>query len=270
MNCQLTRYNFFQDAYGGNLRFDECSPPQKCEEHQICNCTRVVSKRPKGKPKSFTNHIEFFEEINGQKFEFNFNCPPGDQSRHFTFYWKEDGVENPHAYFWCERKNSMHIEISMKGHHEWDCVLADMFFGDKVDTSKLFHGHSPSKIVNVTTKIGKDDVWLHEDFNEEIVEFMQPCQETSDWKKFNKISMQLPKLFKPYNDFSPSLNAVRKQIEKDKEILNRINWAKTWASSIVDNIKETHLFQQHLCIDRARDKQLADFKAKKRKEHAFN
>lgn len=180
MNISVGRYSFFSTPQG-TLRYSETSPPQPHEEHQVCNCTRSVAERPAGTPSEVKQSIHL-QLAEGEDTELQ--CSP--EALYFTWRWKEEvpmGV-HPHAYFWIYPKtSSIQIELSHRGYGLVDCFFGRLYFGNKIDISRFYNGHSPSELVNLN-KLTPEDVWCHCcSFGVEAMRIFEHSEEKEFWQE---------------------------------------------------------------------------------------
>ncbi len=161
----VEQHSFF-DSPTGVQRFSEYWPPRPhlTQDHQICNYTRQVCERPEGIPNEVDQKIILSGE-EGLPWDFNL------VSGWLTFRWgmpneKGQRPHDPHAYFMfgpSGGNNGLRVEVVTPHIHEdflEHTFLGDLYLGNKIDTSRLINGHSPSKIVNLSS-INPDDLWTH-------------------------------------------------------------------------------------------------------------
>jgi hypothetical protein len=156
----VNRNSFFRGPKG-TLIFSESWPPQPRHEHQICNCTREVCERPVGTP----NQVKQAVTLSGEEgLPWDFNLGSG----WLTFRWGEPDEKghrphDPHAYFMFVDKR---VRLELCEPHTLEDIRDHVFFGNlywgnRIDISQMMNGHSPSKVVDLSS-IGPDDFWTHE------------------------------------------------------------------------------------------------------------
>ena len=270
MNFQIGRHNFFHvpvykdGKFLGhtNHRWSEYSPTQTECEHQQCNCTKVVTERPEGEPASIQLSIDAVIEDDKRRFEASL----GEDRMHYTFRWGEkvdqefhnaDGtlpkIFKEHAYFWlCNKGSGFKFEIPKAGYGYVDAVLCNIYLGNKVDISTLYHGHSPSKIVDLT-KIDPRQIWAHEDcMTREAMAFMDMNSwESEEWWKLWGRSMEIIDKTAPIElagrKTNTSVDKLRSVVESDALISTNLEAAYRFLSDILDNFDQTEAWK---CISK--------------------
>lgn len=187
MNLQLDRYSFWHTRKG-TLRHAEHSPPKADHEHQVCNCTKHVTERPEGEPDQIQPSVEWTAQMG----KYRVRVTTGAGQVHFTLRWTRDvprvtrwGTDTEdHAYFWFNpEKCHLQVEITGTGDNdEIDCSFGSVRFGNRADTSTLFNGHSPSRIVDLT-QIAPEAVWAHDcSWGHEAMDFVTE-PEAAEWRR---------------------------------------------------------------------------------------
>jgi hypothetical protein len=169
----------------------------------------------------------------------------------FNIRWKEDGLINPHAYFW-QNPYQLKVEISKKGcsFDNVECFLGDLFFGNKVDISTLMNGHSHSKVVDLSS-IDSKDLWVHRcTWGIEAMKILPQDEEFKNWWKFYNDSEELNKKIEPYLSLDFSVDKIRNIVEKDSLILTSIEKKFKFLDSIITNISETNLFKLNIIVEK--------------------
>jgi hypothetical protein len=225
----------FFDGDDRTLRFVEHAPADVHEtDHDVCGCTRNVIERPSGKPHEvrpvivlharrdpFT--IEF--DLTSQWLTFKFDEPlpavqdaahPANRKMRSHFH----GIKkpDPHAYFMFG-ENKLNIEIALDGYGLTDCFFAHVFIGNKVDTSTMMNGHSPSRIVDLS-KIGADDVWVHDCICGPEAMRILPSICTNLYRTMNEDMNAMRTRIRPYaldlmGEVSVSVTETRKRLMND-------------------------------------------------------
>lgn len=186
----VTRSLFFEDGpTGGMLRFEERSPPET--EHQrkgpLCGCTSDVLERPAGAPRSVRSVIEFQRKVGERDVRLRIES----EWAQFWIRWPGAGPEQEHAYFWFNgRGDRMKVEVTGTGVGPIGCTLTDACFGADVDTSRMYNGHSPSRVV--PAGLGPDDVWVHDcSFGTEAVEVLpRGSAEVAAWRDLRRSTLR--------------------------------------------------------------------------------
>ena len=175
--------NSFWQTSSGTLSFTEKSPPEERCEHQVCNCTRAVAERPDGAPTSVKQWTAWNMVIG----PYRGGLSVRDRRAEFCFRWpaKEgnpEGRKEDHAYFWFS-PHRLQIEVTGTGGSNVDCSFGAVFFGNDVDISRFYNGHSPSGLVDIT-KLTPGSIWAHYcSGGQEAVAHMSNTDEAREWHK---------------------------------------------------------------------------------------
>jgi len=168
MEVKVIRYMFFLDPSDGrNLRFKETAPYEPPCDHSICGCTKEVAVRPEGEPVGTRQQVVLSQTLKdnctvemvfeGDTIWVTFQFPMSRPSE------KDPERKIDHAYFHFS-PHKCTVEITGTGEGFVDCSFAHLYFGNEVDTSRFFNGHSPSRPAfgGVDLKdIRPEDVWVH-------------------------------------------------------------------------------------------------------------
>ncbi len=73
-----------------------------------------------------------------------------------------------------------------------DCLLTHLYFGDKVDTRRLYNGHSRPGIGNpgVATRVAAvkpDELWIYASAGSEDMEVLPQSREVTAWRAFRVV-----------------------------------------------------------------------------------
>lgn len=272
MDFELQRDMWFQNEQGMNLRYIQFDPPKECKEHRQCNCTQIVAERPEGEPLAINTYCQGEETISGRKLIIDFS-----PELHYTFRWKEKDIQEPfgftreittgelkkdspddaHAYFW-RNKNGLQVEISKKNYGLTDCFFGHLIFGNKIDTSTLLNGHSPSNVL-FPERLGEKDIHLHEcHWGIEAIEKMV-SPEIDQWWHFLEASDRVAMLVNLHLRNEISLDGCRAIIESlmvTEKLIDDIQWSASFLSSILDNLEDSEMYQcALLAMKRAHEKE---------------
>lgn len=243
---KVKRNLYFLPKGKGYLRYSESSPEDKECEHQVCNCTKAVTERPDGEPQQKQQYIEF---IRDDKFEVRLSA----DGCNFTLRWpgntwsawdkEHKWPSNNHAYFWFKKNYGLYIEITKEGYNETNCFFGHMYFGNKVDISSFFNGHSPSRVVDLE-KVGPEELWMHYcSFGGEKVISLRECEETTRWREVFATQAEIAKIARTYEeDYVSSVEDIRKRVSKETEMLDMVNHLCGWFDSVVENLDKTEMF----------------------------
>lgn len=185
VDVRVTRHSFFHEG-GHTLRFTESAPEAHAAHGPVCGCTSDVAERPVGEPEQVRTSMRLATEHEGRTYE----VEVGSGIRGFWVRWpwpknlNRERKEEAHAYFW--PGNGLQVELA--GVPAEGCcnlehvVLTRMFFDDQVDVSRLFNGHSPSRIVEPKSMKGK--VWVHHSAGREALAVLDNEEEVRSWRGF--------------------------------------------------------------------------------------
>lgn len=224
---KVSRHLFFKKPGSKTLSYEESAPApeHKCEDHDVCGCTRAVSERPEGEPESVKQSLRFDGEQDFPPYFWSFELT----SPWLTLRWEKDEKTgkvkaDPHAYLTFGR-NSLHVEYVEPYKITADiddfsdhAFFADMYLGNDVDTSTMMNGHSPSRIVDLS-KIKKDALWLHHcAWGNEAMAFMEGA-ETVLWKGLFEWNDQIQRIIRPFKtDFLTPVEELRSKLERPELI----------------------------------------------------
>lgn len=243
---KVKRNLYFLTKENGYLRYSESSPEEKECEHHVCNCTKAVSEKPDGEPKQNQQYIEFFKDnkfkvgLSADGCQFTLRLPGNT-----WLAWGKEGksTSSNHAYFWFKKNYALYIEITKEGYNETNCFFGHMYFGNKVDISSFFNGHSPSRIVNLE-KVGSEELWMHYcSFGSEKVISLRECEETTLWREMFVTQEKITKIARTYEeDYISSVEDIRQTVSKEVEMLDMVNDLCDWFDIVVKNIDKTEMF----------------------------
>lgn len=129
-----------------------------------------------------------------------------------------------------------------------------MFFDDTADISKLYNGHSPSKIIDLQAT--KGSVWLHRSSGgkEKVVTLVDE-KEAMQWRSF---SADLEEAFAMYNavksELGPNIDAKtlrEKLLPMPFEAASR---ATTWIAQVLKDLESTSLYAASIDLEDGRPK----------------
>jgi len=241
------RRNLFFDTSKGTLRFSENSPEVKECEHQVCNCTKAVTERPEGEPNQKQQYVTFKDKDE----YYNFEVILDGEGCKFTLRW--DGVtwdedhkwkSNNHAYYWFNNNGMIQIEITKKGYGNTGCFFGHMYLGNKIDISRLFNGHSKSKIVKLE-EIAPDEIWMHDCmFGGEVMISLPSCDESRMWRQVYEVQKRISEAARTYSDdFVSDVEKIREWAEGDDLMLMDVKYLCKWFSWVTHNLAETEMFR---------------------------
>ena len=241
---KVRRNLFFFELKQGYLRYSESSPEEKECDHQVCNCTKAVSVRPDGEPQQKQQYIEFIKDqytvtLYGTGCHFT-KIMPG---KHYSS-WDKDNKwpSNNHAYFWFG-ENKINIEITKTDFNEVGCFFGHMYLGNKIDISRFFNGHSPSRIVDLS-KIGSNELWMHYNgFSSEKMISLPECEETTRWHEVFTLQKEIAEKARTYEaDYDSLVVDIRKRVENETEMLEKVETLCEWFDNVLTNLDKTEMF----------------------------
>lgn len=250
---KVIRNLYFFELKQGYLRYSESSPEEKECDHQVCNCTKAVSVRPDGEPQQKQQYIEFIKDypknsqfekfevtLSGNGCKFTLRMPGQVYS---TYDKNREWGQNNHAYFWFKNDNGLQIEITKPKYNKVDCFFGHMYFGNKIDISKFFNGHSKSRIVDLS-KIGSNELWMHHNgFSDEKLISMKECEETERWHEVFTLQKEISKKARTYEeDYDSLVVDIRERVEKETEMLGKVETLCKWFEKVLTNLDETEMF----------------------------
>ena len=207
---KVKRYNWF-DINGQTTRWTESTSNESECDHQVCNCTKSVKDRPEGIPEAINTHVSDVFTIGDVSIDLDL-LP----SFWFRIYWTD--VKNcnaPHTYLMLNR-DGFRVEHYSKGWSNVDYFFGNIYFGNRVDISKLMNGHSPSRVIELH-KLRAQDVWIHDcNWGKEDYKVMEPGVEANTlwWTLYSMALYVQQRATKQIND-SKSVDTIRHNLECD-------------------------------------------------------
>ena len=229
MEVQVSRYHFWagKGPGGTTARYTEYAPPCDEPEHAICNCTRTVKDRPEGEPYHVSQEITLYTVIDGVEVMARFGFaqtdgePQPDDNLNFTLWWPRKNPDAPdaygdkrkldHAYFWFD-KDHCKVEVTGTGGRYVDCTFANIYFGNKVDTSRLLNGLAKSRILDHLNEAPPDIVWLHDcHFGHEAFEYLKET-DAELWRYIHQMVLDLRENARKFDDLERPVEDIRAEI----------------------------------------------------------
>ncbi len=246
---EITR-NLYYYTKEGTLRFRESSPLKEECDHQVCNCTKAVTERPAGEPNQKQQYVEFLSKDN----DYNYEVGLAGTGCSFTLRWPGEVWDKDHkwcsknhAYYWFHGKDALQVEIIKEGYGRTNCFFGKIYKGNCVDISKMFNGHSNSRIVDLTVK-RPDEVWAHYcGCGQEAQCSFRETDETQGWRQAYSIQENLSLRARTYDqDFVSDVEKIRVAVENDKPLLAGAEYLCRWFSWVTRNLDQTEMFR---CAD---------------------
>lgn len=245
----LTRKNWFYTKTGTLVYSESVPHKERCDKFK-CNCTKDVSKRPNGNPDNITQYLEYHTSY--EKYNLSLHLSTGN----YIFYWDEKPYEenrrwvNPHAYFLFNHnacaggkiENMINVSISKPRYGKTNNFSGNLYFGNTIDASCFFNGHSPSRIVKLE-EIGEDSLWVHD--NGCIGESMAVMPNTSEadiWRNIHKKGNRVIKIADNLS-LEKSVEDIYKEVSTNVELKLHVDELTDWFVEVIDNLEDTVLYK---------------------------
>ena len=199
MTIEVIRTSWFRRP-SKTLAYEEHSPGRTCEAHAICGCTDMVTERPEGEPDSEVLQVQ----VKGVHRGLEAQASVSDRTLWSTFRWDQrpedeairvDKSESErgrkaHAYFLFS-PGRVGLEIYQPGYGRVDYFFGHIFLGNEVDISKLYNGHSPSKVVDLS-KLSADALWVHDcSWGREAMRAFSDSPEAQNWRLWSRTAQDI-------------------------------------------------------------------------------
>jgi len=244
---EITRNLYFHSPEG-YLRYAERSPAKEECDHQICNCTKSVAKKPAGEPSQKQQYIEFIEKDKDYTYEVGL----AGTGCNFTLRWPGEVWDKDHkwcsknhAYYWFNDNKMIQIEIIKEGYGGTDCFFSHLYLGNEVDTSRFYNGHSKSKIVDLS-KIKPKELWTHYcGMGQEAMRSLsEEVGETAEWRAVYGLQERIAATARTYSeDFVSSVEKVREGVEANAKMLDDVQTLCKWFSWVTRKLDTTEMFR---------------------------
>jgi hypothetical protein len=234
---KAVRWEFYQQ-HDKILRFVDQYPLTSKRTHFSCNCTLDTPTRPSIKPYEVKTSLS----ASFTRGKYNVEVKLLNSVLGHTFSW-EEGDHHKHAYFWWPNNTLDHLQIEASQDLDHTFIM-EMYFGDKVDTSHFFNGHSPTKLA--LDHLTSDDVWLHKCWwGREGVKVLPDSEEKSSWlRQYSIWSMMEAKLSSLRANLDTlSLPLLCSSAENDSYANHLINLSTDDLIKVLDNLHNTELFK---------------------------
>lgn len=232
---QVLRNSYYDTPSGHSLNYVEADPHEEHpHEGLICGCTTAVTQKPQGKP---ANQTQDFSFISG---DFSFSLTRG----HATF--RELGHPGGHAYFWYRMpETSIQVEITLPGYRNGDHFFANLMQGNAIDVSRLFNGHSPSKVLEMD-KLSPEDLYVHRCSirTGEAMRFFENPEEKALWKEtFRLVDLACGQVLPYAEDYETPVEVLRARMESDSVIVESSRALRDLLDPIQSQLRKTELFR---------------------------
>jgi hypothetical protein len=249
LRVSVVRDNFFVNPSGGHLQWTEASPPSAHQHGLDCGCTQSVTARPEGSPESVRQEIRIMWNdcviaLEDDVFEpwVTFRKAGDAESwimaRHQA---GDDETDDDHAYVIFDgHQDKAKIEVGSPGFGLIGYVMLDLFLGNKVDTSTLYNGFMPSRVVDLST-IASDQPWIYTD---EMMEILGNADEIVAIREAFRLAREVRRLSRPYLlTRNTSVEDVRTAVEDDDVLFIAATDLRRVLSRFAYDIESTDLFR---------------------------
>lgn len=193
-----------------------------------------METRPEGKLD--TQDQEFYFLSKG----FEFSLTRG----HVTF--GQLGDPGGHAYFWYRlpKETSIQVEITLQGYGNVDHFFANVLKGNAVDGSRLYMGHSPSKIFD-PSKVDPNALYVYgSGWGPEALRYFEDPKEIALWNEtFRLVSFVQSRVAVYAEDYTTPVDVIRSRLEEDQSLLDACVATRELLAPIAAKLKETELFR---------------------------
>ena len=224
---RVFRDSFFAVPSRGHLRWTEASPESAHRHSFECGCTVNADRRPSGQPEQVRQEIRIAWEDCVIRIEDEVSCPgvtfrrAGDAEAWIARYaaGAAEGDED-HAYFrFDDHELAVDVQVTSPGFGLTGVVLTNVHLGNRIDTSRFFNGHSPSRVVDLK-KITANQVWIHGHPHEDAMRLLGDPGETAALRDIFQRSREVRQLAWPQAlARSAPVDAVRVAVEVDSALM---------------------------------------------------
>jgi len=149
-------------------------------------------------------------------------------------------IDEDHAYVIFDRQQEKaKIEVGSPGFGLIGYVMLDLFLGNRVDISRLYNGHSPSRVVDLS-KIAPDQAWI---YTHEMMRTLGDAEEITATRAAFHLAGEVRRLALPHlltRDMS--VDDVRNAVERDDALLASATDLRRVLSRFARDIESTDLF----------------------------
>lgn len=267
---RVFRDSFFAVPSHGHLRWTEASPESAHRHSFECGCTVNADRRPSGRPESVRQEIRIVWEDCVIRIEDEGSCPwvtfrkAGDAEAWIARYatGKAEGEgDRDHADFrFDDHEHSARVEVTSTGFGLIGVVLTNVHLGNQIDTSRFFHGHSSSRVVDLG-KIATDQVWIHGP-HEDAMRLLNDPGETAAFREVFQQASEVRRLARPHTRAQTApVVAVRCAVEADQALTSGATELRRLLRPFAFAIEGTELFRRAGEIEAETKKWLAHKRA---------
>lgn len=248
LRVSVTRDNFFLNPSGGHLRWTEASPASAHQHGFECGCTLSADTRPAGSPESIRQEFRILWDDCVMALEdevsepwVTFRKARDAESWIARRRTGDDEADEDHAYVIFDGpQEKAKIEVASPGFGLIGYVMLDLFLGNRVDISRLYNGHSPSRVVDLS-KIAPDQVWIYTD---EMMRTLGDVEEITAIREAFRLAREVRHLARPHLMARNTLvDDVRNAVERDGALLASATDLRRVLSRFAHDIESTDLFR---------------------------
>lgn len=249
---RVFRDSFFAVPARGHLRWTEASPGSAHRHGFECGCTVSADKRPSGRPEQVRQEIRIAWEDCVIQIEEEVSRPwvtfreAGDAEawidRHVAGEAEDD---EDHAYFRFDgREHGVDVQVTSPGFGLIGVVLTSAYLGNRIDTSRFFSGHSPSRVVDLAT-IDTDQVWIHGAPHQDSMRLLRDPRESATLREVFWRAGEVRRLARTHElaRIVP-VDAVRAAVEADHALAGAATELRRLLRPFAFAIEDTELFRR--------------------------
>ena len=171
--------------------------------------------------------------------------------------------DEDHAYFrFDDRERSVSVEVTSPGFGLIGVALTSVHLGNRIDTSRFFNGHSPSRVVDLGG-IATDQVWIHGHPHEDAMRLLDDPGETAALREVFQRAGEVRRLARPHvlAQAAP-VDAVRVAVEADHALAGEATELRRLPRPFALAIEGTELFRRAGEIEAEAEKRRARGRAR--------
>ena len=216
-----------------------------------CGCTQDLSERPAKAPESIRQEIRISWDdcviaLEDEVAEPWVTFRKAKDTESWIAHRQAGGaeVDEDHAYIrFSSQQDEAKIEVTSPGFGLIGCVLIDLFLGNQIDISRLYNGHSLSRIVDLS-KIMPDQVWIHTSMPKEAMRRVKDAEEMTAIRGAFQLAREIRLLARMYlTEQTISVDDIRNAIEHDGRLLTAATNLRQSLSPFALDVENTELFR---------------------------
>jgi hypothetical protein len=152
-----------------------------------------------------------------------------------------DEGDEDHAYVIFDgQQEKAKIEVASPGFGLIGYVMLDLFLGNRVDISRLYNGHSPSRVVDLS-KIAPDQAWV---YTNEMMQTLGDAEEIAAIREAFRFAGEVRRLARPHlMTRSTSVDDVQNAVARDDALLASATDLRRVLSRFAHDIESTDVFR---------------------------